>query len=228
MQTKQFTGDTIDDVLTQVRGELGDDAVILETRNIVRGGIAGFFGKAGIEVTAADRMPDPDGTAGARRVDLLDTAESQAAPAGGPVDPDDFLRRLGQHFVTGEAPVAAGTSVPPAADGAQRLVDDRERARAIIEAARAAVREAAAAQELPPATSVQEQAGPAGDHSPFVPGPLAMPVPEVASPPAPAAEDATAAAPGIPESPRPPSAIRSCIGPVRCRLARTSGRCATS
>lgn len=198
MQTKQFTGDTIDDVLTQVRGELGDDAVILETRNIVRGGIAGFFGKAGIEVTAADRMPDPDGQPGARRLDVLDTAEPPPA-AEGTVDSDEFLRRLGEHLTAPDAPASTGeVGASPAPDGTQRIVDDRERARAIIEAARAAVREAAAAQDPAPQHTVE--AAPTGDDAPFVAAPIAAPVADAA----PAAGIVTDPAPvGTPPMPEP-------------------------
>lgn len=204
MQTKQFTGDTIDDVLTQVRGELGDDAVILETRNIVRGGIAGFFGKAGIEVTAADRMPDPDGQAGERRLDVLDTAEPAPA-ADGAVDSGEFLRRLGEHLTTAPetAPGTAEAGAAPTPDGTQRIVDDRERARAIIEAARAAVREAAAAPAAPaaqdPAPARTEEATPAGDDAPFVAAPIVASTTAAAAPAAPAAR--IAAAPGPVDTP---------------------------
>ena len=57
MQIKQFTGATIDEVLTQVRAELGDEAVILQTKRVVKGGIGGFFGREGVEVTAAEGLP---------------------------------------------------------------------------------------------------------------------------------------------------------------------------
>ncbi|MEQ9093500.1 MAG: hypothetical protein RLN63_05295, partial [Miltoncostaeaceae bacterium] len=116
MQTKQFSGATIDDVLGQVRAEFGDEAVILETRNVVRGGVAGFFGKAAIEVTASDQMPGAD--APADGLDLLDTDEAPAArPASRPasavqaepapedavLDTEAFLRNLGRHRAPEEA-----------------------------------------------------------------------------------------------------------------------------
>jgi flagellar biosynthesis protein FlhF len=53
LQIRQFSADTIDEVLAQVRAELGEDAMILQTKRVVRGGIGGFFGKEGVEVTAA-------------------------------------------------------------------------------------------------------------------------------------------------------------------------------
>ena len=144
MQTKQFTGDTIDDVLAQVRGAFGEDAVILETRNVVRGGLAGFFGRAGIEVTAADRMPGAE--APAHAVDLLDTdgAADTAADPGDALDADEFLRRLGAHLAPPPAegpadePPPAAAAEPDAADaagaGTESAEEERERARAIVEA----------------------------------------------------------------------------------------------
>lgn len=143
MKTKQFTGRTIDEVLAQVREEFGDAAVILETRNVVQGGIAGFFGKAAIEVTAADRMPDE--SVPGSRVNLLDTGEGSSAHP--PVDgknSDEFLRLLGEHL--GTASPRSGST--PAADAPPQptpggQLNEQDRARAIIEAARAAVGEAA-------------------------------------------------------------------------------------
>ena len=55
MQIKQFAADTIDEVLAQVRAELGEDAMILQTKRVVRGGLGGFFGREGVEVTADER-----------------------------------------------------------------------------------------------------------------------------------------------------------------------------
>ena len=47
MQMKQFSGATVDEVLLKVRAELGEDAVILQTKRVVNGGIGGFFGRQG-------------------------------------------------------------------------------------------------------------------------------------------------------------------------------------
>ena len=58
MNTKQFVGASIDEVLRDIRAELGDEAVILHTRKVVKGGLGGFFGREMIEVTAADRLDD--------------------------------------------------------------------------------------------------------------------------------------------------------------------------
>lgn len=60
MRIKTFTGRSIDELLPQIREELGASAVVLAQREKVVGGIGGFFGTKMIEVTAADRMPDDD------------------------------------------------------------------------------------------------------------------------------------------------------------------------
>lgn len=57
MRVKTFQGRTLEEVLPQVREQLGPEAVVLGQRNVVQGGVGGFFGKRMIEVSAADRMP---------------------------------------------------------------------------------------------------------------------------------------------------------------------------
>jgi flagellar biosynthesis GTPase FlhF len=57
MRVRSFKGRTLEEVLPQVRAELGPAAVVLGQRSVVEGGVGGFFGKRMIEVTAADRMP---------------------------------------------------------------------------------------------------------------------------------------------------------------------------
>jgi flagellar biosynthesis protein FlhF len=51
-ETKTYRGRTLDEVLPQIRAELGDDAVILRRREGVVGGIGGFFGRRCVEVDA--------------------------------------------------------------------------------------------------------------------------------------------------------------------------------
>jgi flagellar biosynthesis GTPase FlhF len=60
MRIKTFTGKSLDELLPQIREELGPDAVVLGQRDKVVGGIGGFFGSKQVEVTAADRMPNDD------------------------------------------------------------------------------------------------------------------------------------------------------------------------
>lgn len=49
---RTYRGRTIDELLPQVREELGDDAVIVDRRVAVEGGVGGFFGKRMVELDA--------------------------------------------------------------------------------------------------------------------------------------------------------------------------------
>lgn len=53
MRVKRYVVDTMPDALQKIRGELGNDAVILSTKDIHTGGFLGFFGRKRIEVVAA-------------------------------------------------------------------------------------------------------------------------------------------------------------------------------
>jgi flagellar biosynthesis GTPase FlhF len=58
MRVKTFRGKTLEELLPQIREELGPNAVVLGQRQVVEGGVGGFFGTRVVQVTAADRMPD--------------------------------------------------------------------------------------------------------------------------------------------------------------------------
>lgn len=60
MRIKTFQGRSLEEVLPQIREELGPDAVVVGQRTKVQGGVAGFFGTKVIEVTAADQMPSDE------------------------------------------------------------------------------------------------------------------------------------------------------------------------
>jgi flagellar biosynthesis protein FlhF len=172
VQIKQFSGATIDEVLTQVRAELGDEAVILQTKRVVKGGIGGFFGREGVEVTAAEGLPPGESESANREA----AASVAAPPAPTTIDvrddeseePDEefvpaaFRRHLESRLAAADqaeadaAPAAPGAPASPAATyaraGAPFAPGDLERTQAILEAARAAVREAhAKAVATPPA-----------------------------------------------------------------------------
>jgi flagellar biosynthesis protein FlhF len=51
-ETKTYRGKNLDEVLPQIRAELGDDAIILRRREGIVGGIGGFFGRRCVEVDA--------------------------------------------------------------------------------------------------------------------------------------------------------------------------------
>lgn len=53
MKVKKYTGETMQDVIFQVKADLGPEAVIVNKRRFKKGGIFGFFGKEVFEVVAA-------------------------------------------------------------------------------------------------------------------------------------------------------------------------------
>ncbi|MEW6583075.1 MAG: hypothetical protein AB1416_09980, partial [Actinomycetota bacterium] len=179
MMIRQFTGATIDEILPQVRDELGDDALIISTRRVAKGGIGGFFGRELIEVTAA-----PGGQGGIAEANADAAARPGEEHEGGRSpfsrhlqgslqaarEAEEALRLLDSFDLpigpaAGGAPAAAPTSAYArgAAAPAPRpfAPGDVERTQAIIEAARDAMRQAhaqstaTAAPEAPAGPRVQ-------------------------------------------------------------------------
>ncbi len=209
MQMKQFSGATVDEVLLKVRAELGEDAVILQTKRVVNGGIGGFFGRQAVEVTAAEGLP-PEETETANR----EAAASVAAPVGDPPleeppgeAPNPFRRHLEGRLAAAEEaeemqiapPPPSGPPASPAASYARTgaavprpfAAGDLERSQAILEAARAAVRQAQGADAVPAPAPRPAEIAP--EPEPFVanlftPEPESEPRPEPVPvpPPAPA------------------------------------------
>ncbi len=220
MQMKQFSGATVDEVLLKVRAELGEDAVILQTKRVVNGGIGGFFGRQGVEVTAAEGLPDADEA-------NQEAAASVAIPTEADAEYDTsardnpFQRHLEGRLAAAEeaealdAPPAPGAPASPAATYARSAgatpapprpfaSGDLERSQAILEAARAAVQQAheAAALAPPPATApVPEDLIDDDDLAldpPFVPATFHQEPAAAAAPvPAPARAPARQAAAGL-------------------------------
>ncbi len=64
MLIKKFIASTMNEALAQVKAELGEDAVILQSRKLDKGGLLSLSGKVQLEVTAAtpDRNPSPQKT----------------------------------------------------------------------------------------------------------------------------------------------------------------------
>jgi flagellar biosynthesis protein FlhF len=79
---KTFRGESLEELLPQIREELGADAVILRQRDGLKGGVGGFFQKRCVEV---------DARAGSKRVDTYagegeEEAVRAALDAGGDID----------------------------------------------------------------------------------------------------------------------------------------------
>src|SRR5215210_5277647 len=59
-ETKTFRGRSLEEVLPQVRDELGPDAIVLRRREGLAGGVAGFFQRSYVEVEARGALADHD------------------------------------------------------------------------------------------------------------------------------------------------------------------------
>ena len=68
---RTFRGRSLEEVLPQIRAELGPDAVVVRQREGLMGGIGGFFQQQFVEVQARP---------GARRIDLYDEEPARPAP----------------------------------------------------------------------------------------------------------------------------------------------------
>ena len=98
MNVRRFTAPAIGDALVMVRRKLGEDAIILRTRKVRRGGLLSFLSREMVEVTAASpdtrfppRSPVEDRVASLRR-------GLEAVPAAGIVrDLRDELNELKGH-----------------------------------------------------------------------------------------------------------------------------------
>ncbi|MGD9571913.1 MAG: hypothetical protein AB7V62_08525 [Thermoleophilia bacterium] len=212
MQIKQFSGATIDEVLTKVREELGEEAVILQTKRVVTGGLGGFFGREGVEVTAAEGMPAGEGALANQEAAAsvaapspsVDTTDEQSEEE--PFVPTPFGKHLEARLdaaVEAADGAPAGAPASPAASYARAAAPfapgDRERTEAIIEAARAAVREAHDA---------------AADAEPD------LGIPEMEPEPVAAEEPVSWDAPPAPVAPRPARRAGGSLEGVRAELLR--------
>jgi hypothetical protein len=123
-QVKTYRGASIEELLPQIRADLGPDAVILSRREGLIGGIAGFFQKKCIEIDARPGGP---------RIDVYDDGEGPdadaamaefdglgAGPDGGLGAPDGGTLRQGGMPMAGGAlarAMGSGPAVPGAAGG---------------------------------------------------------------------------------------------------------------
>src|SRR4051794_37899200 len=58
-ETKTYRGRTVEEVLPQIREELGPEALILARREGLAGGVGGFFQRSFVEVDARGPVEDP-------------------------------------------------------------------------------------------------------------------------------------------------------------------------
>jgi flagellar biosynthesis protein FlhF len=91
-EVRVFRGRSLEEVLPQIREELGADAIITRQREGLQGGIAGFFQKQFVEVEARAGTPRVQATGGRRRapvLDIYDDDDSMAPPPALPIEGDE-------------------------------------------------------------------------------------------------------------------------------------------
>ena len=201
--------------------------MILQTKRVVSGGIGGFFGREGVEVTAAEGLPPSETelppTARPRRrspsrraTRTLATTEPARRRPGRPVPPPPRRpprRRRGGRGAGRPArpgPPASPAAATPAGHGPPFAPGDLERSQAILEAARAAVRAGARGRRVRPPAAEEppsRRPGPRGRAGALVPA-ARGPAPEPdarrsPSPRRPPSPPAGAPASGRPRAPRP-------------------------
>src|SRR5881398_2094293 len=101
--TKTFRGRSLEDVLPQIKADLGPDAEIIRQREGLTGGVGGFFQRACVEVEARPGEPERP----ARRFDAYDDEPAMPEPLAEPMvefEPDP----LPEH----DEPTAEGLSAP--------------------------------------------------------------------------------------------------------------------
>lgn len=74
--TTKYRGRNLEEILPRIRAELGDDAVVVGRRDVLEGGVGGFFARKEIEVEARPARP------------RLDIREDE------PAEPDSFAAHL--------------------------------------------------------------------------------------------------------------------------------------
>src|SRR3954463_2348655 len=83
--TKTFRGRTLEEVLPQIKADLGPDAEIVRQREGLTGGVGGFFQRSCIEVDAraaepSDAGPEHGARTGGRRFDAYDDEPAMPEP----------------------------------------------------------------------------------------------------------------------------------------------------
>ncbi len=100
---KTFRGKTLEELLPQIREQLGPDAVVIRQRDGLMGGVGGFFQQRFVEVEAR---------AGHPRVDLYDeTPEDDEA-----LTPESFAELLADAETSADPIVTAAAFAPPVGD----------------------------------------------------------------------------------------------------------------
>jgi flagellar biosynthesis GTPase FlhF len=129
-EARVFRGRSLEEVLPQIREELGPDAIITRQREGLQGGFAGFFQKQFVEVEARAGTPRVQATARRRApvLDIYDDDDTVAPPPAVPIEDDEATNEglsspAIQAMLEQAAPFADYLS---AADRSQRVAGERE------------------------------------------------------------------------------------------------------
>ena len=190
-----FRGRSLEEVLPQIREELGPDAIITRQREGLQGGIAGFFQKQFVEVEARAGSARVSASGRTPVLDVYDEDDSVAPPPAVPMDGDDEATSEGltspaiQAMLEQAAPFADYLN---AADRAQRDTSAEREVDPDVEAA---------LESLARARGVEDPAGAASELE---------------------AEDQATAEPRPVEEPADQAAASTHLEPVRRRASATS------
>jgi flagellar biosynthesis GTPase FlhF len=108
--TRTFRGRTLEDVLPQIKADLGADAEIVRQREGLMGGVGGFFQRPCIEVDA--RAGEPvEQTRRGRRFDAYDDDPAIPEPLSA-FEPDPLPDPLADPLAEPDEPIAEGLTAP--------------------------------------------------------------------------------------------------------------------
>jgi flagellar biosynthesis protein FlhF len=111
---KTFRGESLEELLPQIREELGADAVILRQRDGLKGGVGGFFQKRCVEVDARAGGKRVDTYAGAAEDDDVRSALHQDSAPGFAEELDAELEAAGEERFERPAPAPLTAPAAPA------------------------------------------------------------------------------------------------------------------
>lgn len=142
MKIKEFEALNLKDCLTQVRQELGPEAVILETRKFRKGGIMGWGAKDAVRIVAATgvSVQDPPGRGGGRQAA---GGSGQAAVGSRQSGNGKRPTAAAEHTINGSAKASAPSAPAPVStesdEKLRRLEREMSELRSGIDAIRQAV-----------------------------------------------------------------------------------------
>lgn len=115
LNVKKYTAATTREALEQIKKELGEDALVLETKQVRKGGFLGFGHETVVEMSAAKAFAAA-GTSAAS-LGMLDISDSTPATPGSIADSEGdslpaFLKAFTDRDIASKRPLSLGTALP--------------------------------------------------------------------------------------------------------------------